>query len=81
MRFIFSYSAIAYFPLPTLEDRELRNPHLASACKFDLFVSSAVSKFLGSAALTSNLISPDSSHTPAKRIFGSRSNISFYTFV
>src|SRR5918911_2255782 len=81
MRFIFSYSAIAYFPLPILGASELRNPHLANACKLDLFVSSDESRLLIPSRWPPYLISAVSSYTPAKRIFGSGFNISLESFI
>ena len=67
---IFSYSAMAYLPLPIFGLKEFLRPHLAKAWRFDFFVSSAESKFVIPLRCHPYFISPVSSHMPAKRICG-----------
>src|SRR6185503_2455352 len=63
----FSYSAMAYFPLPVLAESSSRSFHLARACNNERLVSSEVSKFLRPFLEPPYLISPVSSHIPANR--------------
>ena len=65
---IFSYSAIAYFPLPTFDESEFLKAHLARACKFDFLVSSEDRRFVIPSHCPPYLIAPESSHAPANRM-------------